>query len=169
MSIYWFNYVWYYDICQTQHTPVITHFGPTKQPSLNIFEDGKSTQQNKLSEDIVKCLMSIFLKLTRPSLATNKETPSIASRSTFSSVSPKSYGSRSTLNCKIPMEYSEEIHFKDPYGVCSESILRDIGPYKHFHDISAVSFDLGRLPSCASLFRRLRCVCHFIGIPINIS
>ena len=85
---------------------MITHFGPTKQPSLNIFEDGKSTQQNKLSEDIVKCLMSIFLKLTRPSLATNKETPSIASQSTFSNVSPKSYGSRSTLNCKIHMEYS---------------------------------------------------------------
>lgn len=141
---------------KTQHTPVITHFGPTKLPSLNIFEDGKSTQQNKLSEDIVKCLMSIFLKLTRPSLATNKETPSTASRSMFSSVSPKSCGSRSTLNCKIPMEYSEEIHLKDPYGVCYESILRDIGPYKHFHDISAISFDLGRLPSCASLFRRLR-------------
>jgi len=141
---------------KTEHTLVTTHSGPTKLPSLNIFEDGKSTQPNKLSEEIMKCLMSIFLKLTRPSSATNKETSSIASRSTFSSVSSKSYGSRSTLSCKIPMECSEEIHFKDPYGVCSESILKDIGPYKHFHDITASSFDLGRLPSCASLFRRLR-------------
>lgn len=139
---------------KTEHTLLNTHFRPTKLPSLNVFEEGKSTQPNKLSEEIVKCLMSIFLKLTRPSSATNKETSSIASRSTFSR--SKSYDSRSPLSRKIPTECSEEIHFKDPYGVCSESILRDIGPYKHFHDITARSFDLGRLPSCASLFRRLR-------------
>ncbi|KAH9327266.1 hypothetical protein KI387_007444 [Taxus chinensis] len=138
------------------HTAVTTCFGPRMLPTLRIFDDGKNAQPNKLSEEIVKILLSIFSRLSRPSLAVDNETASIVSGSTFSSLSLRSYGSRSSLSFKTPIDRSEEIIFRDPYGVCSESFPRDIGPYKHFQDFTASSFDLSRIPGFASLLRRVR-------------
>eukprot|EP01018_Ginkgo_biloba_P021407 Gb_10011 [translate_table: standard] len=143
-------------LTKAENTTVTPNFGPRKIPCLSVLEDGKSTQPNKLSEEIVKCLLSIFLKLTKPSLGTEYETSSMMSQSTVSTISSRSYVSRSSLSCKTPMDRSEEIYFRDPYGVCVESASRDIGPYKHLHDITASSFDLTRIPSSASLLRRLR-------------
>ncbi|XP_057831184.2 uncharacterized protein LOC131041933 [Cryptomeria japonica] len=141
---------------KTGHTAAAICFGPRTSPTLRIFDDDKNAQPNKLSEEIVKILLSIFSRLSRSSLAIENDTASVISRSTFSSLSLRSYGSRSSLSFKTPMDRSEEIFFRDPYGVCSESVPRDIGPYKHFQDITASSFDLNRIPGLASLLRRVR-------------
>eukprot|EP01018_Ginkgo_biloba_P036653 Gb_17913 [translate_table: standard] len=141
---------------QTERNAVTCELGPENMLRLSALEDGENMDPNKLSEEMVKCLLGIFLKLTRQSIGPEYDTSSVVSRSTLSSVSSRSFGSRSTLSCKTPMDCSEEIDFRDPYGVCVESGLRDIGPYKHLHDIIASSIDFSRVQNSIFLLKRLK-------------
>lgn len=141
---------------QTEHTMVTCNSGPENVSSLSSLQDVKDMDPNRLSEEMVKCLLSIFLKLTRQSIGSEQDISSVVSQSTSSSISSRSCGSRSTVSCKTPMESSEEIDFRDPYGVCADSEVRDVGPYKHLHDIIATSIDLSQIQITTPLLRRLR-------------
>lgn len=89
---------------------------------------------NKLSEDIVKCLMNIFLRMSSKKIEDGMET------------SPST-----SASC----ERSVEAGFQDPYGICAEFGKRDIGPYKNFRSIE-VSWNHQNLTASASLKRRLK-------------
>ena len=144
------------NFCQTEHTMITCNLGPENVPGLSYLQDVKDMDPNRISEEMVKCLSSIFLKLTKQSIGSEQDISSVVSRSTSSSISLRSYGSRSTVSCKTPMQSSEEIDFRDPYGVCADSEVRDVGPYKHLHDIITTSIDLSQIPIAIPFLRRLK-------------
>ncbi|MQL82915.1 hypothetical protein Taro_015401 [Colocasia esculenta] len=72
----------------------------------------EESEPNKISEDLLKCLCDIFSRMNLPD-------NSGAELDTCPSVS----GSTND---------SEDISFRDPYGVCTEYGKRDIGPYRQF-------------------------------------
>ncbi|KAJ6740285.1 hypothetical protein OIU79_000421 [Salix purpurea] len=92
---------------------------------------------NKLTEDIVKCLSSIFLRMS-----TLKE--KVVELGTFSS--------RASLSS--PEGGGNEMG--DPYGMSTEFKIRDIGSYKHLYAIEASSIDLNRTTSALFLLQRLK-------------
>lgn len=96
----------------------------------------KSTVPNKLSEDILKCLMNIFLRISSP-----KNTEDDMETSPSSSDSCESSGERDS---------------QDPYGICAEFGKRDIGPYKHFRSVEVISKSQNFLMVSSSLKCRLK-------------
>ena len=90
---------------------------------------------NKVSEDILKCLSSIFVRM---SALKDKVVESRTSQTLASHAS------------------SRETEFGDPYDTCSEFRNRDIGPYKHLCSIEATSVDLNRTTNALFLIQRLK-------------
>jgi len=90
---------------------------------------------NKVSEDILKCLLSIYSQMSSTHCTE-------AEPETLPSVSGSCEG-------------FEEQGFRDPYGICLEFGRRDIGPYKHFCSIEANSIDLN-LATGSLLTHRLK-------------
>jgi len=93
---------------------------------------------NKLTEDIVKCLSSIFLRMS-----TLKD--KVVELGTFSS--------RATLTSP---EGDRGNEIRDPYGMSAQFKIRDIGSYKHLYAIEASSIDLNRTTSALFLLQRLK-------------
>ncbi|GLT39032.1 hypothetical protein SLA2020_132400 [Shorea laevis] len=91
---------------------------------------------NNVAEDTVRCLSSIFLRM---STLKDKAFESFAPRSAFSS-----------------HENNVESEFLDPYGICSEVQPRDIGPYKHLCAIEASTVDLNRTTNALFLIHKLK-------------
>ncbi|XP_050267254.1 uncharacterized protein LOC126712001 isoform X2 [Quercus robur] len=92
---------------------------------------------NRISENIVKCLSSILLRLS-----------STKNRNSAENLPPFS-----TLAAR---ESSEETNYWDPYGICSEFGKRDIGPYKKLCQIEAGSINLNRTANSMFLLSRLK-------------
>lgn len=92
---------------------------------------------NKISEDVLKCLSSIFLRL---STLKNK---SIDSKSIRSLVF-------------LSHDNNQETDFRDPYSFCSEFRKREVGPYKHLFSIEASTIDLNRKANASFLVHRLK-------------
>ncbi|KAL6995563.1 hypothetical protein U1Q18_005697 [Sarracenia purpurea var. burkii] len=105
-----------------------------KIAEATICQDGRLSgdeNPNKISENILKCLSSIFLRMnTSNNRATSDKLASISALTST--------------------------EFKDPYGVCSEFGNRDIGPYKHLFAIQATSINSNRTPNSTFLVRRLK-------------
>ncbi|XP_022740038.1 uncharacterized protein LOC111292091 isoform X2 [Durio zibethinus] len=93
---------------------------------------------NKISEDTVRCLFSIFVRL---STLKDKavESGTLPSRSVVSS-----------------HERNRESECPDPYGIYSDLKTRDIGPYKHLCAIEANTIDLNRSTNALFLIHRLK-------------
>ncbi|PSR99743.1 Hepatoma-derived growth factor-related protein like [Actinidia chinensis var. chinensis] len=101
---------------------------------------------NKISENILKCLSSIFLRMsTSKTRATEDTLPSLSALT-------------SCENC--------EAIFKDPYGICSEFGKRDIGPYKHLFAIELASISSNRTTNSVFLVRRLK---HLLEKLVSIN
>ncbi|KAJ7966656.1 Ternary complex factor MIP1-like protein [Quillaja saponaria] len=103
--------------------------GPDEKPT--------DDSPNTISENIVKCLSSILLRMS----------------------SLKSQGSVDnlpTLWAVTTPECSGGTEFRDPYGICSEFGMRDIGPYKKSSAVYAKSFNPNRTANSLFLLRRLK-------------
>ncbi|EPS58536.1 hypothetical protein M569_16277, partial [Genlisea aurea] len=79
------------------------------------LQDEAASNPNRISETILKCLMNIFLRMSRSSSSSAAESLQQHSRTPPSA------------------------DFKDPYGICSRFGARDIGPYKHSFAVEAAS------------------------------
>ncbi|KAK4599537.1 hypothetical protein RGQ29_009544 [Quercus rubra] len=101
------------------------------------FRLSDNDSPNRISENIVKCLSSILLRLS----------------STKNRSSAENLPSFSTLAAR---ESSEETNYWDPYGICSEFGKRDIGPYKKLCQIEAGSINLNRTANSMFLLSRLK-------------
>ncbi|XP_065867333.1 uncharacterized protein [Euphorbia lathyris] len=114
-------------------------------------------QPNKLSENIMKCLNFIYIRLLRTSRAMELEKSGPISRSLQASLT-RSYYRSDTITSNTTLQ--KESRQQDPYGIfyLEESIPRDIGPYKNLVIFTSTSLD----PKCIStsssipLLRRLR-------------
>ncbi|XP_062023355.1 uncharacterized protein LOC133739585 isoform X2 [Rosa rugosa] len=100
-------------------------------PEKNISGDDNP---NRISENILKCLSSILLRMSSAK-GTTENQPSF-----------------STLG----IQESNGPEFWDPYGICSEFGKRDIGPYKQLYSVEARSINPNRTASSLFLFRRLK-------------
>ncbi|KAI8013490.1 hypothetical protein LOK49_LG05G03512 [Camellia lanceoleosa] len=92
---------------------------------------------NKISENILKCLSNIFLRMS-----------SSKSRATADTLP--------SLSALTSRDNSEATEFKDPYGICLEFGKRDIGPYKNLLAIEATSIKPNRRTNSVFLVRRLK-------------
>ncbi|KAL0360802.1 UNVERIFIED_CONTAM: hypothetical protein Sradi_3764700 [Sesamum radiatum] len=107
--------------------------GPVSREEISSVDDSP----NKISENILKCLMNIFLRMS-----------SKKSRSTAESLY-----SLSMLNSSEIFTYTE---FNDPYSISSKFGKRDIGPYKHSFAIEATSINPNKTTISVFLVQRLR-------------
>ncbi|KAL1569426.1 hypothetical protein AAHA92_00907 [Salvia divinorum] len=87
------------------------------------------SEANKTSQDVLNCLISIFVRMS---------------------------SSRSKTIDLSSLAFSEESSFRDPYFNSSELKKRDVGVYKHLYVIEAHQVDLKRRANAAFLIRRLR-------------
>ncbi|KAL5184360.1 hypothetical protein HKD37_17G048075 [Glycine soja] len=93
---------------------------------------------NRVSEDIVKCLCSIFVRIgTSKDKIGESKTPS-RSASAFHQCS------------------KEKDQSCDPYGICSESKTREVGPYKNLCEVKATTADMNRTTNAVFLIHRLK-------------
>ncbi|KAK8551928.1 hypothetical protein V6N12_040548 [Hibiscus sabdariffa] len=92
---------------------------------------------NKVSEELVKCLSTIFLRMSTMKIRSSAE----------------SFPSLSLLGSQ---ESRDETKFRDPYGICSNFGSRDIGPYKHLISIDVGSINPNRTSNSLFLLRRLK-------------
>ncbi|KAF6160706.1 hypothetical protein GIB67_019646 [Kingdonia uniflora] len=99
-------------------------------PEEKVSEEERS-RANKISEDILKCLSSIFLRM-------NTQKSKVIESELFS------------------RESSKESEFRDPYGICKEFRKRDIGAYKYLCVVEAWSIDPNRRTNSFFLIRRLK-------------
>ncbi|KNA16225.1 hypothetical protein SOVF_091060 isoform B [Spinacia oleracea] len=92
---------------------------------------------NAISENILKCLLSIFSRMTisKNKLSMEKFPPS----ATFSSA-----------------EYGGSTELQDPYDIWPRYGRRDIGPYKNLFSVDARSLNANKTANSVFLIRRLR-------------
>ncbi|MBA0807362.1 hypothetical protein Gohar_023170, partial [Gossypium harknessii] len=108
---------------------------PPKSLSSTLLseESNQNWHPNKLSENIMKCLNFIFVRLLRTSRAMELEKSGPITRFMSTPLSSRSFRVESTLNPKSSLGSQKESRQQDPYGIfdMEESIPRDIGPYKN--------------------------------------
>nr|XP_043635756.1 uncharacterized protein LOC122606928 [Erigeron canadensis] len=89
---------------------------------------------NKISESILKCLMTIFIRMSSTrSKSMTEMVPSMTS-----------------------IEALEETEAKDPYEISCEYTKTDIGVYKHLYAIEATSINKNRTSNSIFLIQRLK-------------
>ncbi|XP_015073992.1 uncharacterized protein LOC107018124 isoform X1 [Solanum pennellii] len=92
---------------------------------------------NTISENILKCLSNIFLRMSSRKGRTTADTlPSLTGYNSCETIEKKEFG--------------------DPYGICSKFERRDIGPYKHLYAVEASSVNPNRTTISVFLVRRLK-------------
>lgn len=111
-----------------------------KETQTPITSDGRQSSDdspNAVSENVVKCLLSILLR--------KRSTKSRGSGGLSFSMSRLA-----SQNC------SNQTEFLDPYGVCSKFGKRDIGPYKRLCSIEANSINTSCKTNSSLLIHRLK-------------
>nr|XP_043615369.1 uncharacterized protein LOC122587304 [Erigeron canadensis] len=93
---------------------------------------------NKVSENVLKCLIGIFLRMSKLKAKT---------------MDAEAFSNLMSLDFTSGDQGSA---FKDPYGVCFKSKRRDIGPYKDLFAIEAGSIDFKKKTNASLLIRRLK-------------
>ncbi|KAK6270763.1 hypothetical protein POUND7_007861 [Theobroma cacao] len=116
---------------------------------------------NALSEELVKCLIGIFLELNQASQ--DREGLAIVPKLSFSCMASKGYTAKPSLNFKSPLfPFNQNTSNIDPYSTLPELVgmLRDIGPYKNFIQITRHSLDVSRFSECLEAIGKLRVLMH---------
>ncbi|XP_050368399.1 uncharacterized protein LOC126786587 isoform X2 [Argentina anserina] len=139
------------------------HLPPKTVPILTQQEENNQTwQPNKLSEEILKCLNLIYVRLLRTTRTMELEKSGPISRSLHSSsvVTSRSFRDDSSLNPKSSLLLQKESRQQDPYGIFNveDSIPRDIGPYKNLVVFTSISMDPRSISASNSipLLKKLR-------------
>ncbi|KMT02309.1 hypothetical protein BVRB_9g205330 [Beta vulgaris subsp. vulgaris] len=116
---------------------------------------GSKWQPNKLSENIMKCLILIYVRLIRISRQSELEKSGPISRSMYSSSS-----FRTEPGISLSTSLMKESKQQDPYGIfdIEEAIPRDIGPYKNLVVFSSSCLDPKFVSNSSSipLFQKLK-------------
>ncbi|KAL0413992.1 UNVERIFIED_CONTAM: hypothetical protein Sradi_1600900 [Sesamum radiatum] len=112
---------------------------------------------NKLSVELIKCLIGIFLKLNQTTFK-SKETTNLT-KHTLTCINSKGLVSRAAFSCKTPVfPFSQNATQLDPYEILPgpDVNIRDIGPYKNFIQITESTLDANRLSEFFTAVGRLR-------------
>lgn len=112
---------------------------------------------NELSEQLLKCLIGIFLELKQTSL--DKEgSSSVVPKLTLSCMNSKGFMPKTSFNCKSSAIFNYNTSHIDPYCILPDidGAVRDVGPYKNFIQITRNSLDIRRLSDCSNGIEKLR-------------
>jgi hypothetical protein len=140
------------------------HLPPKPLPiPIQLEENNQIWQPNKLSEEILKCLNLIYIRLLRTTRTMELEKSGPISRSLHSSiVTSRSFRDDAGLNSKSSLLLQKESRQQDPYGIFNveDSIPRDIGPYKNLVIFTSISMDPRSISASNSipLLKKLRYV-----------
>ncbi|KAL6195804.1 hypothetical protein ACLB2K_031422 [Fragaria x ananassa] len=138
------------------------HLSPKTVPSpTQLEENNQIWQPNKLSEEILKCLNLIYVRLLRTTRTMELEKSGPVSRSLHSSVvTSRSFRDDFSLSSKSSLLLQKESRQQDPYGIFNveDSIPRDIGPYKNLVVFTSISMDPRSISASNSipLLKKLR-------------
>ncbi|XP_048231719.1 uncharacterized protein LOC8261658 isoform X1 [Ricinus communis] len=138
--------------------------GGRTQKEHHMYKEIKEEKPNGLSEELIKCLIGIFLDLNQVPQNREESTAAIVPKLSLSCMHSK--GSKHSFNCKASMFlFTNNISNLDPYGIMPDldSTIRDIGPYKNFIQIGRNSLDLRRLSECSAVAGKLRVLLHRLG------
>ncbi|GLT89047.1 hypothetical protein SLE2022_070500 [Rubroshorea leprosula] len=116
---------------------------------------------NTLSEELLKCLIDIFLELNQA--PEDQEGSAIIPKLSLSCMNPKGFMAKTSFNCKAPsFPFNHNASNIDPYGILPDldGIVRDIGPYKNFIQITSQSLDISRFSECLIALGKLRVLMH---------
>ncbi|XP_052624636.1 uncharacterized protein LOC111905752 isoform X1 [Lactuca sativa] len=121
--------------------------------------DDITKNPNKLSEDLIKCLIGIFLELNQP-LIDSEEGSDIVPKH-ISCMNSKSFISKTAFNCTCTPPtffFNNNASNLDPYATLLDSdyTIRDIGPYKTFTQITRNTLDHTRISECSKEVGKLR-------------
>lgn len=132
----------------------------TRSRNQSQFEKGTCIETpNEISEELIKCLISIYLDLNQPS--NNSQTSPNIPKHGLSCINSKRCIAKTSFSCKAPqltLSFDYSSSNPNPYSILldSEGTVKDIGPYKNFIHITRTSFDIRRLPECSASIRKLR-------------
>ncbi|GMI81874.1 hypothetical protein like AT5G60720 [Hibiscus trionum] len=131
---------------------------PPKSLSSTLLSEENSQiwHPNKLSENIMKCLNFILVRLLRTSRAMELEKSGPITRFMATPLSSTSFRVETTLNTKSSL--GKESRQQDPYGIfdTEESIPRDIGSYKNLVIFASSSMDPKCISTSVPLLKKLR-------------
>lgn len=120
--------------------------------------ENRIPKPNDLSEDLLKCLIHIFIELNRTSL--DKEGSASVPKLSLSCMNSKGFMAKTSLiNCRSPsFLFNHNNSSIDPYGILPDldGSLRDVGPYKNFIHITRNSLHLNRFSECLTGIGKLR-------------
>nr|GLL48278.1 uncharacterized protein LOC109170659 [Ipomoea trifida] len=117
---------------------IVDHWSTEERNSVT--QDRKASgddSPNKISENIVKCLLNVFSRMSSKRTRSSAETLSSLPAMTF-------------------CDGSVTTQFKDPYAISLKFGKRDIGPYKHLFAVEAPSINPNRSTVSVFLVRRLK-------------
>ncbi|KAJ9539977.1 hypothetical protein OSB04_026483 [Centaurea solstitialis] len=120
--------------------------------SYSRYKNFDTKSPNKLSEDLIKCLIGIFVELNEPLPDGEDYVPK-----QISCMNSKSF--KTTFNCTAPPFFSNNHSSNlDPYAILLDfdGGIRDIGPYKSFTQITRNSLDHTRISQCSTQVGKLR-------------
>ncbi|KAF3433696.1 hypothetical protein FNV43_RR24799 [Rhamnella rubrinervis] len=132
--------------------------------NLQGYKDNENgiPKPNELSEDLLKCLILIFIELNRTSL--DKEGSAGVPKLSLSCMNSKGFMAKTSLiNYKSPsFLFNYNTSDIDPYGILPDldGSLRDVGPYKNFIQITRSSLNLSRFSECVTGIAKLRVLMH---------
>lgn len=116
-----------------------------------------SESANQLSEEMIKCLIVIFLKLKHPCSVTKGGS---SKHNSLSRINTKAFISKTTFSCKAPVvdTYDNASSNMDVYGVIHDwdGLVRSVGPYKGFIQVTRNSLDMTRVSLCFQELGKLR-------------
>ncbi|KAI3470741.1 hypothetical protein Pfo_027404 [Paulownia fortunei] len=131
--------------------------------------ESETVNPNKFSVELIKCLISIFLKLNQATFK-GKGTTNLT-KHTLTCMNSKGLVSKATFSCRTPVfPFNHNASHLDPYEILPESdvTIRDVGPYKNFIQITRSTLDTSRLSECLPAMRRLRVLMQKLS-RININ
>ncbi|KAM7494897.1 hypothetical protein LguiB_029506 [Lonicera macranthoides] len=125
---------------------------------------------NTLSEELIKCLIGIYLKLNQPPM--DRIGSSMIPKHTLSCMNSKGFISKNSFNCicNVPASSRDDTTSNiDPYGILLDidGINRDVGPYKKFIQITRSSLDMSHVSECFLAMGKLRL--NFLDVQAEVS
>ncbi|VFQ80379.1 unnamed protein product [Cuscuta campestris] len=124
-----------------------------------------SQKPNKLSEELLKCLISIFVKLNKASIESRgspvltKHLQPLSLKKSKRFVSPISCATLCTFSFD---NYASNL---DPYGILqgADGTITQIGSYKNFIQVTRGSMDTRHISDCLPEMGKLRILLHKLG------
>lgn len=160
MIFLWLNFVtmWFGYVLTEYEVPRRSSGKITREYPIHI-EDAIE-KPNEMSEELLKCLIGIFLELNKASL--DREESETVPRLTLPCIKSTGLIAKASSNSKAPS--NSNVSCLDPYGISSDldCTARDVGSYKNFIQITRSSLDIDRFSQCLPAFRKLRLIFAFI-------